>query len=456
MDKRPLVVVSSYTRFDNLAHGPTGTEAKHSMWTYRLNTSNGQMTLVSVNAHESNSSKAVMNPAFSRVHPFKNILYACTESVEENGQIITWEVNPLSGKIKQLGAADAHGTSTCYITLDRKQRHALVVNYWNATIVVLPIDRVTGIVGDNATDIYDPNYGRQMAVKAGSHVNHSINNSSAQKERQLDPHSHAVILDPFHGKIAYVPDLGMDLIRQVIYNDEAGTLTAAGHINSGEKGKVALGPRYIEFHPTFPIAYVVNELSSEVAIFYFDNDAAKRVILSAETCGDKLKVEQSLVHVQTVSTIPDGFPQDMNTCGRLHVHNSGRFVIVSNRGHDSVCVFSVDQETGLLLTPVLQHTRGATPRHFQFDGSGQWMIVANQDSDTIGVFRFNLSTGDITWTGNQYSVPSPNFVCCCDSVTPIRINDLNSLTKNVGKTGVVANSLPYVRQHVTKGGASKL
>ena len=347
--------------------------------------------------------------------------------------------------------SDAHGTSTCYITLDRKQKHALVVNYWNATIVVLPIDPISGIIKSNATDVYDPNFGRQMAVKAGSHVNHSINNSSAQKERQLDPHSHAVILDPFYGKIAYIPDLGMDLIRQVIYDDEKGKLTAAGHISSGKKGVVALGPRYIEFHPTFPIAYVVNELSSEVAIFHFDRDAAKRVILSAQKFGSDLKIEQSLVHIQSVSTIPEGFPQDMNTCGRLHVHNSGRFVIVSNRGHDSVCVFPVDQETGLLLDPILQHTRGATPRHFQFDASGQWMIVANQDSDTVGIFRFNLSNGEITWTGNQYNIPSPNFVCCCDSITPIRIKDLNSLTQYGDKTGVIVNPA-YIQQNITRGG----
>ena len=347
--------------------------------------------------------------------------------------------------------SDAHGTSTCYITLDRKQKHALVVNYWNATIVVLPIDPISGIIKSNATDVYDPNFGRQMAVKAGSHVNHSINNSSAQKERQLDPHSHAVILDPFYGKIAYIPDLGMDLIRQVIYDDENGKLTAAGHISSGKKGVVALGPRYIEFHPTFPIAYVVNELSSEVAIFHFDRDAAKRVILSAQKFGSDLKIEQSLVHIQSVSTIPEGFPQDMNTCGRLHVHNSGRFVIVSNRGHDSVCVFPVDQETGLLLDPILQHTRGATPRHFQFDASGQWMIVANQDSDTVGIFRFNLSNGEITWTGNQYNIPSPNFVCCCDSITPIRIKDLNSLTQYGDKTGVIVNPA-YIQQNITRGG----
>ena len=325
------------------------------------------------------------------------------------------------------------------------------MNYWNATIVVLPIDPTSGIIKSNATDVYDPNFGRQMAVKAGSHVNHSINNSSAQKERQLDPHSHAVILDPFYGKIAYIPDLGMDLIRQVIYDDEKGKLTAAGHISSGKKGVVALGPRYIEFHPTFPIAYVVNELSSEVAIFHFDRDAAKRVILSAQKFGSDLKIEQSLVHIQSVSTIPEGFPQDMNTCGRLHVHNSGRFVIVSNRGHDSVCVFPVDQETGLLLDPLFQHTRGATPRHFQFDASGQWMIVANQDSDTVGIFRFNLSNGEIRWTGNQYNIPSPNFVCCCDSITPIRIKDLNSLTQYGDKTGVIVNPA-YIQQNITRGG----
>ena len=325
------------------------------------------------------------------------------------------------------------------------------MNYWNATIVVLPIDPISGIIKSNATDVYDPNFGRQMAVKAGSHVNHSINNSSAQKERQLDPHSHAVILDPFYGKIAYIPDLGMDLIRQVIYDDENGKLTAAGHISSGKKGVVALGPRYIEFHPTFPIAYVVNELSSEVAIFHFDRDAAKRVILSAQKFGSDLKIEQSLVHIQSVSTIPGGFPQDMNTCGRLHVHNSGRFVIVSNRGHDSVCVFPVDQETGLLLDPLFQHTRGATPRHFQFDASGQWMIVANQDSDTVGIFQFNLSNGEIRWTGNQYNIPSPNFVCCCDSITPIRIKDLNSLTQYGDKTGVIVNPA-YIQQNITRGG----
>ena len=76
-----------------------------------------------------------------------------------------------------------------------------------------------------------------------------------------------------------------------------------------------------------------------------------------------------------------------------------------------ICVSAYPQK------PTYQHTRGATPRHFQFDPSGEWLIVANQDSDAIGVFHFRLSTGELNWTGNEYSVPSPNFVCCVEPHT---------------------------------------
>merc|ERR1712183_81001 len=65
------------------------------------------------------------------------------------------------------------------------------------------------------------------------------------------------------------------------------------------------------------------------------------------------------------------------------------------------------------------HTRGETPRHFQFDNSGQYLLVANQDTDSLTVFNFNLSNGEPKYSGNEYRVPSPNFVCCC----PTHIED---------------------------------
>lgn len=399
-----FIVVTCYTRFDNLAHGPKGTEAKHCAYTFWLDPNDGQMVLLSV------SQDQVMNPAFSRFHPTKNVLYMCTESVAENGQIISWDVHP-NGKLTLKGSFDAGGTSTCYITLDQAARNMLIVNYWDATIPVLQMDPTTGSVVKQLS-CHDPKGGKQMVARHDKHVNHSENDANAQKDRQSDPHSHAVILDPIFGRIAYVPDLGMDVVRQFLYDEIAGTLTAAGIFKSGADGRMALGPRYIEFHPNLPVAYVINELSSEVAVFQFDRTAADDLVRGGASRA--WAAMPTLKLVQTILTIPEGFPLDMNTCGRITVHATGNFVLCSNRGHDSIVVFRVHTDAptpGLLSVACVQHTRGATPRHFQFDASGQWLVAANQDSDSLGVFQFNMATGSLEWTNHKYSVPSPNFVC---------------------------------------------
>lgn len=221
----------------------------------------------------------------------------------------------------------------------------------------------------------------------------------------------------------------MDLIRQFHYDNEEGTLSARGTMSSGPPGRKALGPRYIEFHPTLPIAYVVNELASDISVFEFDMTAAEAIIKSGKD-DDGKEAKPTLRLVQSVRTIPDAFPGEANTCGRVAVHSSGNFVLVSNRGHDSITVFRVHftpEHKGLLSVAVTQHTRGATPRHFQFDASGQWLITANQDSDHISVFRFNLATGKLEFTGNEYEVPSPNFVCSVvphQSLNPAPISSL--------------------------------
>jgi 6-phosphogluconolactonase (cycloisomerase 2 family) len=367
-----------------------------------MDSQNGELVLISV------SEEAVMNPAFSRFHPKYNILYTCTESVAENGEILTWRVCRSTGKLTKLSSVDAGGTSTCYVTLDRKAQNALVVNYWDATIGTFALCSKTGEVVSQRS-MHDPKEGRPMKARPDKHVNHSLNDASAQKERQSDPHSHAVILEPYFGRIAYVPDLGMDLIRQFRYNEETGILEAVGTIPSGPPGRKALGPRYIEFHPFLPVCYVVNELSSEVSVFAFDEEVARDLIQ-----GTRTTARPTLNLVQTIRTIPPGFTGSKNTCGRIAVHTGGRFLLVSNRGHDSIAVFFVNGDPstpGFLSLASIQHTRGATPRHFQFDASGQWLIAANQDSDKITIFHFNVATGNLNYTNHEYSVPSPNFVC---------------------------------------------
>lgn len=169
-------------------------------------------------------------------------------------------------------------------------------------------------------------------------------------------------------------------------------------------------------------------------MFAVDRSLLNEIAIAAANNEDmeRFKGRSSLRLIQSISTLPSAFPNNLNTCGRITVHQSGRFVIVSNRGHQSIAIFRVRTKSprrGHLQAVGYFHTRGETPRHFQFDSSGQHLIVANQDSDSIAVFTFNLSSGEIKYTGNEYRVPSPNFVCCCPSYIEYPLSDVPSDTE---------------------------
>jgi len=432
-DGEQLFFVSSYTNFDRLAHGPRGAEAKHPVYIYKFCPSDGSMVLLNVSTGEvddenntTNQSKdsvaPLINPAFTRFNPRINVVYTCTEDVLNNGVIVAYKINE-QGALQNIGSVDAGGTSTCYITIDSTETHLIATNYWNSTLTVIPICYKTGAFLGPIQSTYDPKGGcsMQAAAKKNGGVNHSNNDASTIQERQKDPHSHALVLDPFQGCIAYVPDLGKDLIRELYYDRQKGVIVSQVNVlPSGLSTGKPDGPRYIEFHPKYDIAYVVNELSCTIAVFSVDraaiDDLSKIDIDDNKLAFHRFTNAPTLKLIQSIKTVPDAFPTSMNTCGRVTVHPSGNFVIVSNRGHESIAIFRVCKKgstQGHLRNVGFFHTYGETPRHFQFDASGQYLIVANQDSNSIAVFSFNLSSGEIKFTGNKYRVPSPNFVCNC-------------------------------------------
>mmetsp|Transcript_14782 Transcript_14782/g.31577 ORF Transcript_14782/g.31577 Transcript_14782/m.31577 type:complete len:526 (-) Transcript_14782:316-1893(-) len=420
-DDHQLFFVTSYSDFEKLAHGPRGNEAHHSLHVYRFFPSDGSLVLLNIQG----DANTITNPAFSRHHPRLNVVYTCTEDCHENGQIIAYKLKS-DGTLEQFGeAVDAGGTSTCYLTIDKAQRNLLAVNYWNSTLVVIPLDPETGALLGGVKNTYDPNMGKSMVAcaKKDGGVNHSCNDASTISARQADPHSHALVLDPFVGRVAYVPDLGKDLVREFYYNAKSGEIALELNVMpSGLCSGKPDGPRYVDFHPEYNIVYVVNELSSTVAVFEVDRELLNEIHKASINGEDmnRFRGRSTLRLVQSIKTIPQAFPTTMNTCGRMCVHKSGGFVIVSNRGHQSITVFRVRRKgakRGELQTVGCFHTRGETPRHFQFDNSGQYLLVANQDSDSIAVFNFNLCNGELKYSGNEYRVASPNFVCCCPTYT---------------------------------------
>lgn len=163
--------------------------------------------------------------------------------------------------------------------------------------------------------------------------------------------------------------------------------------------------------------YVGNEFNSTVTVYSVNKHLISE-INSAASKGESLerfKGKSSLKFLQSISTLPNTFPITENTCGRICTHKSGRYVLVSNRGHQSICVLKVNERenTGCLSLIGFFDTRGKTPRHFKFDESGMYIIVANQDSDNISIFKFDNNSGKISFSGFEYRVPSPNFICRC-------------------------------------------
>ena len=142
------------------------------------------------------------------------------------------------------------------------------------------------------------------------------------------------------------------------------------------------------FHPSGKWAYSLNEISNTVDALAWDAEHG------------------TLKRLQNISTLPEGF-NGSNTAGQVAVDSSGRFLYASNRGDNSVAVYSISDSDGTLKAVQHVDCGGKTPRHLVLDPGNQWLLVANQDSSNIVVFARNARSGLLTPSGNQYPLSSP-------------------------------------------------
>ena len=243
----------------------------------------------------------------------------------------------------------------------------MIANYGSGSVAVFPL-AANGELGPVSAFVQD----------SGSSVN---------PQRQEGPHAHCIVTDP-GDRFAFVCDLGLDKVMIFAFDSSKGTLTPA-HAPFVAVAPGA-GPRHIAFHPNGRWAYVINEMGSTITSFAYDADRG------------------GLREVQTESTLPKDF-SGQSTCAEVAVHPSGRFVYGSNRGDDSIAVFTCDPSTGRLAFAQRVSTGGKTPRQFEIDPTGNRLLAANQGSDTVVVFRIDTSNGRLRPVGAP--VPSANPQC---------------------------------------------
>jgi 6-phosphogluconolactonase len=348
-----LLFVGTYTNTKAASKG---------IYAYRYNPSSGQLTSLGVAAE-------TPNPSYLAVDATHQFLYAVNEledyKGEKSGAVTAFSIDRKTGKLTKLNDVASRGKDPCYISLDNTGKYVLVANYTSGNIAVFPAQK-GGRLGE-----------------AAALVQH--HGSGPNQERQEGPHAH-YIRTTADNRFAVVSDLGLDKLLVYRFDASSGSLTPndppAADLPPGE------GPRHAAFAPNNKFAYTVNELKSTVTAFTFDANAG---VLKA---------------FQTVSTLPKDF-NGPNDGAEIHVHPNGKFLYTSNRGHDSIAEFSIDQSTGRLTLVHNFSIQGKTPRDFELDPAGRYLLAAGQDTNNVVVFRIDPTTGELRPIGQSVDVPAP-------------------------------------------------
>lgn len=305
------------------------------------------------------------NPNFLALNSTHTRLYAVTRSdTVQDGTLVAFSIDPDTGHLTKLNEENTKSTGAAHVVVTPGDEMAIVANYAGGAVSVFPLNR-------------------DGSVKPVSQVIQHGPGSNAVLQRQDKAHAHSTTLGR-SGKHAVVCDLGMDAVVTYTIDAKNARLNLASQVQSAP----GAGPRHMTFDPAGKHAYAINELGNTVTAYGFD-----------EATG-------ALREIQTVPTLPAGWT-GTNSTSDIHMHSNGRMLYGSNRGHDSIAIFSRDPGTGRVTSLGHAHTKGKTPRNFAIDPTGQWLLAENQDSDTIVTFRIDPKTGMLVDAGHVAQAPTP-------------------------------------------------
>lgn len=310
----------------------------------------------------------IQNPTFLALHPSGKYLYAAGEIAsfkgEKAGAVSAFAIDPKTAKLALINQVSSHGAGPCHIAVDRDGVAVMVANYGGGSVAAFTLGK-DGRVHESTS--FHQHFGKSVDPK-----------------RQERAHAHSINPSPGN-RYAVAADLGADHLYVYRLDAQRGSITPyeGGHV----KAEPGAGPRHFTFHPGGKHAYAVNELNNTVTSYTWDEQTGV------------------LAPKGSVTTLPEGFSQTSYTA-EIRVHPSGKFLYASNRGHDSIAVFSLENP---LAPKLVEHmsTGGSTPRNFALDKAGKWLLAANQRTGNVAVFSIDAASGRLTDTGKRIELSAP-------------------------------------------------
>ena len=354
--KEMLVYIGTYT-------SGKGKSKSDGIYVYKLNPETGELS-----PHK--TVENVVEPSYIAIDKKRKYLYAVNETEtyqgKKSGAVSAFAIDQKTGGLTFLNKQPSLGGAPCFIIVSENENFVLAANYLGGNVSSFPVQK-------------DGSLGASIDLQQNM-------GTGPNKDRQEAAHAHSINLDE-KNHFAYLCDLGVDKIFIYKFDKKTGKLSP----NPAQKifqAKPGAGPRHFAFHPNNKIAFVINELDSTVTSLDYDSKRG------------------TLKEVQTISTLPEDF-KGANTCADLHVSPDGKFLYGSNRGHDSIVSFKIDDKSGKLNFVEHTSTGGKTPRNFAISPDGKFLLAANQNSDSVVVFRVDDMSGKLTATGKTAQVPMP-------------------------------------------------
>jgi len=331
--------------------------ASKGIYVARYSTETGTLTPIGLAA-------PAVSPSFLAIHPSGKTLYAVNESRRFNGRgnsgsVSAFTINHATGALTLLNIVPSQGADPCHLTTDRTGKWLFVANYSGGSIAVFPIQE-DGSLAEAS----------QLVQRTGS--------TKVDPVRQEAPHAHSVDISP-DNKTLYVSDLGNDQLVTYNFDATTGKLTQRAETTL----KPGSGPRHIAFSRDRRYIYVFAELTSTITT-----------------------LTAAMEELQTITTLPKDYTGPKSGA-EIAIDPTGRFLYASNRGHNSIAIFTLDAEQGRLTPAGFVSTNGKTPRAFAIDPAGNYLIAANQDSQSLVTFKINPDTGMLTQSGSPLEVFEP-------------------------------------------------
>jgi len=345
--EEPLIFISAF------APGEKG--AIHA---YKMNPQTGEFKLVE-------RTSDVEHPFFLAASPDNKFLYSIHApgkfSGKDNEFVSAFALEGRTGKLKLLNRQSSQGTASCYLDIDKSGKAVVVANYTTGSVACLPV-KEDGSLGEPETFI--------------QHTGSSVN-----------PHAHCSVISPDQ-KFVFAADLGLDKILAYQLNPETAELTPAAQ--PFVRTIPGAGPRHLTFHPDGKQMYAINELKNSITEFDYNPESGM------------------LIEGQTISTLPEDFTGTSH-CADLKFTPDGKFLYGTNRGHDSIAAYQVDDQGKLTLIEITP-SLGKGPQNLAVTTDGKFLICANMPGNNVVVFQIDAKSGKLSPVGDPVEIPSPSCI----------------------------------------------